>query len=276
MSSNLIHVIVNKKSRVRIDKDFIKSVSEFSLAYLHKNNCEISVVLEDDSTIRELNQQYRGINRETDVLSFSSNEVVPETGNNYIGDVILSLAYIKKQAKELKIDYESELANLIIHGIMHLLGYDHQEKKSEQEMFSMQGEILGQYFVNNGSRNYFWIFKNAFNGLYSAFKTEKNFKVHLVIGGISIILGYWFKFSSTDWGILILTISSVLAAELINTALENLVDLVSPEYHHLAKKSKDIGAAAVLLTVFGSIIIGFLLFLPGILRFIESIMNSLS
>ena len=103
-------------------------------------------------------------------------------------------------------------------------------------------------------------FKYAFQGIYTLFATQPNARIHaffclLVIGG-----GFFFQISTTEWLVCILAIVMVLSAEAVNTALEFLTDLVSPDYHPLAGKAKDVAAAAVLITAFGAVLIGFLVF----------------
>ena len=102
----------------------------------------------------------------------------------------------------------------------------------------------------------------AFEGLKTAAKEEPNFRIHLTIASLALILAVVLGFSITEWLVLLFTISLVLILELVNTSLEEIVNLVNPETHPLAKKAKDVMAAAVLLAAAISIIIGFVLFLP--------------
>lgn len=103
---------------------------------------------------------------------------------------------------------------------------------------------------------------HAFRGIISLIKNDNNFRIHLLAVIVVIITGFWIEFSEGEWLAAILTMGGVLALEAINTAIETVVDLVSPEYHILAKKAKDVAAGAVLLFVFAAlavagIIIGF-------------------
>jgi diacylglycerol kinase len=107
-------------------------------------------------------------------------------------------------------------------------------------------------------------FSFAFDGIASALKQEPNFRIHIILGLIVLVAAYFLKFTSIEWLILILTIFFVLVLELINTTLEQLVDLVSPEVQPKAKIAKDVSAAAVLLSAIFSIIVGAILFLPKI------------
>lgn len=109
-------------------------------------NCEVSVVLTDDGTIQELNRDYRGIDAPTDVLSFSQAEgeggFETEAEENLLGDIVISVETAQRQAEQQGHSMEHEIDVLIVHGVLHLLGYDHAEPEEEKKMFSRQAEIL--------------------------------------------------------------------------------------------------------------------------------------
>ena len=109
-------------------------------------------------------------------------------------------------------------------------------------------------------------FRYALEGFKHAFKYEQNFIVHSLVAILVIIFGFIFKISKVEWILIIIVIGFVLAFELINTALEALVDLVTNEYKELAKVTKDTASAAVLVLAFASIIVGILIFLPKIIE----------
>jgi diacylglycerol kinase (ATP) len=108
-------------------------------------------------------------------------------------------------------------------------------------------------------------FKHAFAGLEYVLKTQKNAWIHTVATIIVVLLAIWLKIPAAQFAILILTIGTVWTAEFINTSLEAVVDLASPEKHPLAKVGKDVGAAAVLIAALSSIIIGFIILGPAFL-----------
>jgi undecaprenol kinase len=91
---------------------------------------------------------------------------------------------------------------------------------------------------------------------------EQNFKFHLFAGTLVIMLGVITGLTNTEWAVLLIVIALVLVAEMFNTAIEKVVDLVSPNYHPLAKAAKDIAAGAVLVIAVMSVIIGILIFIP--------------
>lgn len=107
-------------------------------------------------------------------------------------------------------------------------------------------------------------FGYAFKGIVNVFQSQPNFKIHCLAALIVTGLGFYFSISNVEWSIVIATIFSVFGAEAFNTSLEHLTDLTSPEYHPLAKKTKDTAAAGVLFFAIGAAIIGVLIFLPKI------------
>jgi len=108
-------------------------------------------------------------------------------------------------------------------------------------------------------------FRHAFNGLRFVLRTQRNAWIHALITLLVILMGLWLRLSLRDWAVLLVTIASVWTAEFINTALEAVVDLASPEKHPLAKVGKDVGAAAVLIAAIISILVGLLILGPPLL-----------
>lgn len=108
-------------------------------------------------------------------------------------------------------------------------------------------------------------FRYAFSGWWFVIRTQKNAWIHAVISVIVIVLALWLQVSLQDMAVLVLTIAVVWTAEFLNTAVEAVVDLASPQIHPLAKIGKDVGAAAVLIAALASIIIGLLIMGPPLL-----------
>ncbi len=108
-------------------------------------------------------------------------------------------------------------------------------------------------------------FSNAFRGLRVFSRTTSHLLVHLAAAGVVIFFGFYFCISNLEWIAIIFAIGFVIVAEAFNTAIEIDIDLTSPEYHPYAKDTKDVAAAAVLLSVFTAIIVGLIVFLPKIL-----------
>ncbi len=140
--------ITNSQDRLKLTlahKNLIKKAVNTSLSYeSFERGCEVSVTLVDNEEIHKLNFQHRGIDRETDVLSFPIFDEEFDDGElAVLGDIVISLEKAQSQAEEYGHSYERELAFLCVHSVLHLLGYDHEEGAlQESEMFSKQEEIL--------------------------------------------------------------------------------------------------------------------------------------
>ncbi|MFC7525434.1 diacylglycerol kinase family protein [Parapedobacter sp. GCM10030251] len=113
--------------------------------------------------------------------------------------------------------------------------------------------------MNKPNRN---PFTNARRGIFETFRTERNFKIHTGCAVLAIALGIITRLSVSDWRWIALCITLVFAFELLNTALEAMVDLVSPTYHRVAKKAKDAAAGAVLVGAIFALLVGASIFLP--------------
>ena len=123
-----------------------KLLEKTALAVLKLQNIspdvDISIVIVSDEEIQQLNAQYRGFDSPTDVLSFSSNEIDPETGRQYLGDIIISYPHALVQAEKANHPIANEIQLLIIHGVLHLLGYDHSGHADKQIMWEQQNRLL--------------------------------------------------------------------------------------------------------------------------------------
>ena len=113
-------------------------------------------------------------------------------------------------------------------------------------------------------------FKYAFSGIASAFKTERNMKIHVLAVVLVTLAGFLFKISKMEWIICIILFGMVISLELANTAIETTVDLAMPERNEKAKLAKDISAGAVLVCAFVSVIVGLMIFVPKIYELVIS------
>lgn len=115
------------------------------------DDCEISVTFVTNEKIQEINREYRGKDKPTDVISFALEEgdedepIVGAPTQRVLGDIIISIPKTKEQAEEYGHSFERELGFLAVHGLLHLLGYDHGTEEEEKEMFSKQEGILEEY-----------------------------------------------------------------------------------------------------------------------------------
>lgn len=112
-------------------------------------------------------------------------------------------------------------------------------------------------------------FTYAFHGIGILIKNEHNAWIHLFAAVCVVIAGFVFRISVTEWSIVVLAIGTVLAAEAVNSAIEALSDLVSPGYHELIRKAKDLAAGAVLLVAIAAATVGLIIFIPRILTFLN-------
>ena len=103
-------------------------------------------------------------------------------------------------------------------------------------------------------------------GFVHAVRAERNMKIHLALGSMVIAGGCFFQISKVEWMLVIMVIAMVIMAEIINTALEELVDIVSPQFSDKAASAKNLGAAAVLVAACASVVVGILIFGPKIIE----------
>ncbi|MBC8499027.1 MAG: rRNA maturation RNase YbeY [Candidatus Atribacteria bacterium] len=140
-------LIKNQQKIIKINQRKIREIVKKVLQHLRiDEKTEVSILFTDDKFIRSLNNKYRGIDKPTDVLSFSLQEGVvksPEVeSDKLLGDIIISAETAQKQADILNQSIEKELAVLLIHGLLHLTGYDHEKDKDYKIMREKESEIL--------------------------------------------------------------------------------------------------------------------------------------
>ncbi len=131
---------------LELDSDLKQTVISVAQAALLQEGCagDATIRITDGETVRELNRTYRNIDSETDVLSFPAQEgesllCVPD---RYLGDIAISLPRAKLQAEEYGHSLKRELSFLTVHGILHLIGYDHVDEAERKKMFDKQEQIL--------------------------------------------------------------------------------------------------------------------------------------
>ena len=132
------------------DIDILEPLLSYALEIEKVDNLEFNVIIIDNEKIHEINKTYRGIDRPTDVISFALEDFKDITyENNYrvLGDIYISIDKVKEQAKEYGHSEKRELAFLAVHGLLHLLGYDHMKKEEEKIMFDKQEMILNGYGI---------------------------------------------------------------------------------------------------------------------------------
>lgn len=137
-------VIIDIRPDIRPEiEEILRKSAEKALAEEGCEKCEVSILLTDDSEIHELNATYRDVDSPTDVLAFAMREGADgDPDDEILGDVVISIDTAKRQAEEYNHSIEAELSLLVVHGILHLLGYDHAEKDEASEMQERQKEII--------------------------------------------------------------------------------------------------------------------------------------
>ena len=134
--------VVSKEILETMEKAAVKALE---LEELPEDRCEVSVTFVDMETIHNLNLEYRGVDRPTDVLSFpqfETDEEVPDFGPVELGDVVICRDKAQEQAEEYGHSFEREIIYLFTHSILHLLGYDHEEDEDRKVMRAREEEIM--------------------------------------------------------------------------------------------------------------------------------------
>jgi probable rRNA maturation factor len=148
-----IEIFIEEEFRGVVDEGSVRRIAQTVLkAEGVAPPYEVSLVFTDSETIKQLNRDYRGVDEPTDVLAFhmlpqkevDDSFALPPDGVTRLGEVIISYPQAAEQAREQGHSTERELALLIIHGILHLLGYDHEEPEEEAKMRSREKELLGK------------------------------------------------------------------------------------------------------------------------------------
>ena len=137
--------IINDQKKITGTRELRKLVKEVASKVLDieriEENCGISVRFVDNEEIRRLNKKFRGIDKETDVLSFPSGDDF-SNGSRFLGDIAISLEKAKSQSEEYNHSLKRETAFLTAHSVLHLLGYDHMNAEEEKEMTKKQKIVL--------------------------------------------------------------------------------------------------------------------------------------
>ncbi|MCJ7696282.1 MAG: rRNA maturation RNase YbeY [Anaerolineaceae bacterium] len=137
------NIIINPKFRKFINKQrILNSINAVIDAYNPERPQDLTIKISDDLEIQELNKVYRGIDSPTDVLSFNNDHLDLDNGNYYLGDVIISYPTAEEQAREAGCDISDEIELLVVHGCLHLFGYDHLVLTEKHVMWQIQRSIL--------------------------------------------------------------------------------------------------------------------------------------
>ncbi len=141
----VIVIAVQDPFRELIADQVLSAAAEITLQKCNlQDSPALSVRVTNDQEIQDLNQRYRGIDQVTDVLSFATDFFDPDLDSRYLGDVIISYPQAENQAAKRDHSSSDELQLLVVHGVLHLLGYDHAAKSEKEIMWSLQDQILAE------------------------------------------------------------------------------------------------------------------------------------
>lgn len=145
---NKIEIFNNYNEEVK-EIEEIRKLIYFAIDYKKLDNLEFNVIFVDNNYIHELNKNYRGIDRPTDVITFALEDGVEVDINSWriLGDIYISIDKAREQAESYGHSLKREIFFLTIHGLLHLLGYDHMKEEEEKEMFRLQELILDGYGI---------------------------------------------------------------------------------------------------------------------------------
>lgn len=150
--SHLIEVQVEEQVGA-IDVTPVEQAARLTLMQQEMEPCELVIVISDDASLEDLNRRFRGVARPTDVLSFANDTRGPFSVGTaefprYLGDIVISADRAREQAAAADGPLTEELQVLTVHGVLHLLGYDHGSEKAKEQMWAIQSEILRLLGVN--------------------------------------------------------------------------------------------------------------------------------
>ena len=141
--------IINKTDEKIVELEEVKKLVDFALEYNKINNAVFNIIIVDEKEIQEINRDYRNKDSVTDVISFAleDDNTFVKTDFRILGDIYICLKRAKDQAEEYNHSFLREISFLTIHGLPHLLGYDHMNKEDEKIMFRLQEMILNEYGI---------------------------------------------------------------------------------------------------------------------------------
>ena len=136
--------IINNQRKIKLDWEIFQNFTENAVGQIHETeNKTPAVAFVSDRRMRALNNEFRGKNQTTDVLSFPFEADEFDTEDDFLGDIVISLEQAQKQAAENALDLDTEVKQLILHGILHLCGYDHETDDGEMNRRELElREIL--------------------------------------------------------------------------------------------------------------------------------------
>lgn len=286
-----------------VDVSSLMQIARTTLQHQGIERGSMTIVLTDDETVRALNKAHRGLDEPTDILSFpfqtygepadngehsgSGSDILAGV-DDYLGDLIIAIPYTRAQAAKHHKSLASELELLVVHGVLHLLGYDHATEAEESSMWALQDELLVESATGRGAasaasgatlavltgrnrgflRSRLYSFRVAVDGAVYTLRSQPNSWIELAAVVVVIGAGWYFQIAYFEWALLALAMFLVIALEAVNTAVETVVDMVTTNYHPRAKLAKDTAAGALVFGVICSLCVGSAIFGPKIWQLI--------
>lgn len=142
MDDGVINLMVQHRPPEPIPDALLERMARWLLDRVGASGATLSVVLSDDETVQALNRQYRGVDAPTDVLSFAAADQDAVYEGADLGDLIIAVPYLARQASAQNHTFADELLLAVVHGALHLLGYDHDSAEHEEAMWALQAEAL--------------------------------------------------------------------------------------------------------------------------------------
>ncbi|MDD3773814.1 MAG: rRNA maturation RNase YbeY [Patescibacteria group bacterium] len=244
---------LQNETNVRINRDYFINQTR---KLLNKNlkirpkHILISLFIVRPKKIKRLNQQFRNKNVSTTVLSFPQDEPLKKGVRNekiVLGDIFICPEVIKKRNENLNFFYE--------HGLLHLLGLNHKQMEKVQN-----GHDLCEEKPSFGNS-----VKCALRGMWEALMSERNLRIHYMVAIGVIIAGFIVHISRLEWLFVFFAIATTIMMEIINIAIERILDLTHLHYDQNVRFIKDLFASVVLVSAFTAVVIGSIIFIPKII-----------
>ena len=140
---------ITNSTNETIDEELLYKVANYALEYEKVSNAVLNIIIVDNEYIHKINREYRGVDRETDVISFAleDDDTFVKLPIRVLGDIYISIDRVKSQALEYGHSETREISFLTVHGILHLLGYDHMNEEDKKVMRALEEEILNEYDI---------------------------------------------------------------------------------------------------------------------------------
>lgn len=130
---------INNQTKKKINSSSIKKIVKLFLCFYHLDNKEVSLAFVGDQVSKKINKTYRGLDKATDVLAFSK---INADNDNFLGEIIINCEQIKRQAKQFNHSTQQELIFILVHGLLHLIGYNDETEEEKENMIRLGEEFI--------------------------------------------------------------------------------------------------------------------------------------